>query len=184
MIQIVEIRHFHFCLGLGGAAKGMNMASPRVGNMRGTFRCIGGVDVDAAGVRDFERLVGVKGTVLDLFSRQQYIDFHGKEPPAGWREATTSDIHAAASNERPHIVFISAPCKGFSGLLSEILSRSRKYQALNGLTERAILLMLEAWKEDPPELIVFENVPRIAHRGRALLDRIRRSSAGVPQARG
>ena len=32
--------------------------------------------------------------------------------------------------------------------------------------------MLEAWANDPVELIVFENVPRIAQRGRHLLDQI------------
>jgi site-specific DNA-cytosine methylase len=74
--------------------------------------------------------------------------------------------------ERPHIVFLSAPCKGFSGLLSEKRSNGEKYQALNRLTLRGMWLMLEAWSDDPPELIIFENVPRIATRGRHLLDRI------------
>jgi site-specific DNA-cytosine methylase len=32
--------------------------------------------------------------------------------------------------------------------------------------------MLEAWKDDPVEMILFENVPRIATRGRHLLDQI------------
>jgi site-specific DNA-cytosine methylase len=50
--------------------------------------------------------------------------------------------------------------------------QDRKYQALNGLNLRDVWLMLEAWKNDPPELIVFENVPRIANRGRFLLDQI------------
>jgi hypothetical protein len=79
------------------------------------------------------------------------------------REASPSDIPRAAGNERPHIVFLSAPCKGFSGLLSESRSKGDKYQALNRLTLRGIWLMLEAWRDDPPELIIFfENVPRIA----------------------
>ncbi len=172
MIETREIRHFHLFAGLGGGAKGFNQASPRVGNMVGKFRCIGGVDVDAAAMRDFERLTGTRGTVLDLFDRSQYLDFNGSEPPAGWVEATPADIRTAAGNERPHIVFLSAPCKGFSGLLSENRSRSDKYQALNRLTVRGVWLMLEAFADDPPELIVFENVPRIANRGRHLLDQI------------
>ena len=90
----------------------------------------------------------------------------------GWREATTADIHAAAQNENPDILFLSAPCKGFSGLLSETRSRTDKYQALNALTLHGVWLALEAWKNDPVSLIVFENVPRIANRGRSLLDRI------------
>jgi site-specific DNA-cytosine methylase len=170
--DVREIRHFHLFCGLGGGAKGFNKASPRVGNMVGKFRCIGGVDVDAPAIRDFERLTGARGTVLDLFDRSQFEDFHGMEPPAGWREAMPADIRAAAGGEYPHIVFLSAPCKGFSGLLSETRSKSGKYQALNRLTVRGVWLMLEAFADNPPELIVFENVPRIANRGRHLLDQI------------
>lgn len=116
---------------------------------------------------------GAKGTVLDLFSREQYIAFHGKEPPQGWREAMPDDIRRSAGGEFPHIVFTSMPCKGFSGLLAESLSRSGKYQALNGLTLRGVWLTLEAFADDPPELWIFENVPRIAARGRPLLDQIK-----------
>ncbi|SEP43323.1 DNA cytosine methyltransferase [Nitrosovibrio sp. Nv6] len=170
--DVREIRHFHLFCGLGGGAKGFNRATPRVGNLVGKFRCIGGIDINAPAIRDFERFASVKGTVLDLFDRDQYFDFHGTEPPSSWREATPADIQAAAGNERPHIVFLSAPCKGFSGLLSENRSRTAKYQALNRLTLRGVWLMMEAFDNDPPELIVFENVPRIANRGRPLLDQI------------
>ena len=167
-----EIRHFHLFCGLGGGARGFNRGSARVGNMVADYRCIGGIDVDAASIRDFTRLAGVRGTVLDLFDREQYEAFHGHAPPSGWREATPADIHAASGHERPHIVFLSAPCKGFSGLLSESKSQSAKYQALNKLTLRGVFLMLEAFKDDLPELVLFENVPRIANRGRKLLNRI------------
>ena len=170
--DVREIRHFHLFCGLGGGAKGFNKTSPRVGNMVGKMRCIGGIDVNAPAIRDFERFAGVRGTVLDLFDRDQFTAFHGKEPPAGWREAGPADIRAAAGGEYPHIVFLSAPCKGFSGLLAENKSRTAKYQALNRLTLRGIWLMCEAFADDPPELIVFENVPRIASRGRHLLDQI------------
>ncbi|ATH13803.1 DNA cytosine methyltransferase [Delftia acidovorans] len=168
----VEIRHFHLFCGLGGGARGFNRASPRVGNLQAKFRCLGGIDVDPASIRDFGRLAGVPGTVLDLFDREQYRTFHGAEPPADWREATAADIQRAAGGERPNIVFLSAPCKGFSGLLSEGKSKTDKYQALNRLTLRGVWLMLEAWSDDPPELVIFENVPRIATRGRHLLDQI------------
>ncbi|MDX8100568.1 DNA cytosine methyltransferase [Pseudomonas aeruginosa] len=167
-----EIRHFHLFCGLGGGAKGFNKANPRVGNLQGKFRCIGGIDVNAAAIRDFERLSGSRGTVLDLFDRDQFKDFHGKEPPREWCEATAADIRHAAGGEYPHIVFLSAPCKGFSGLLSENRSKTAKYQALNRLTLRGVWLMLEAFQDDLPELIVFENVPRIQNRGRRLLDQI------------
>ncbi|QRY73885.1 DNA cytosine methyltransferase [Pseudomonas aeruginosa] len=164
--------HFHFCCGLGGGAAGFNRARPRVGNVEAEWVCLGGIDVDPAGLRDFERLAGVPGTLLDLFTRDQYVRFHGKEPPAGWREATPEDVRRAAQGKRPDAVFISSPCKGASGLLSEKMSLTPKYQALNELTLRCIWLMGEAWADDPVPLIVFENVPRLASRGRHLLDQI------------
>ncbi|HEP8135967.1 TPA: DNA cytosine methyltransferase [Pseudomonas aeruginosa] len=164
--------HFHFCCGLGGGAAGFNRARPRVGNVEAEWVCLGGIDVDPAGLRDFERLAGVPGTLLDLFTRDQYVRFHGTEPPAGWREATPEDIRRAAGGRRPDAVFISSPCKGASGLLSEKVSLTPKYQALNELTLRCIWLMGEAWADDPVPLIVFENVPRLASRGRHLLDQI------------
>ncbi|MEQ6689317.1 DNA cytosine methyltransferase [Pseudomonas aeruginosa] len=164
--------HFHFCCGLGGGAAGFNRARQRVGNVEAEWVCLGGIDVDPAGLRDFERLAGVPGTLLDLFTRDQYVRFHGKEPPAGWREATPEDVRRAAQGKRPDAVFISSPCKGASGLLSEKMSLTPKYQALNELTLRCIWLMGEAWADDPVPLIVFENVPRLASRGRHLLDQI------------
>lgn len=166
------LTHFHFCCGVGGGAKGFNRAKPKVGNVQAEWECIGGIDVDPAGLRDFEQLSGIKGTLLDLFTRDQYIRFHGKEPPLEWREATPEDIRRAAGGRRPDAVFISSPCKGASGLLSESMSLTPKYQALNELTLRCIWLMCEAWKDDPVPLIVFENVPRLATRGRHLLDQI------------
>jgi len=171
-MSLIEIRHFHLFCGLGGGAKGFNAGQARVGSMEAKFRCLGGIDVDPSSIADFGKLAGVQGTVLDLFAREQYTIFHGHQPPADWREATPQDIQAAAGHERPHIVFTSAPCKGFSGLLSETLSKTAKYQALNRLTLRGIWLTLEAWRDDPPEFILFENVPRIASRGRPLLDQI------------
>lgn len=171
-MQTHTIKHFHLFCGLGGGAKGFNRARPRVGNLQGEFRCLGGVDVDAAAIRDFERAAGAPGTVLDLFDREQYASFHGELPPVGWREAGPDAIWQAAGREFPDVVFLSAPCKGFSGLLPEQKSRTDKYQALNGLTLRGVWLMLEAFRDRLPSFVLFENVPRIATRGRKLLDRI------------
>jgi len=166
------LKHFHMCCGLGGGAKGFNRAKPVVGNMQAEWLCVGGVDVDPAGLRDFQRLAGIPGTLMDLFTREQYTAFHGVEPPAEWREATAEDVRRAANNQDPDAVFISSPCKGASGLLSETMSLTPKYQALNELTLRCVWLMCEAWKHNPVSLIVFENVPRLATRGRHLLDQI------------
>jgi site-specific DNA-cytosine methylase len=167
-----EIRHAHLFCGLGGGAKGFNAARPDIGGTAARFRCIGGIDNDPGAIADFDRLAGAKGTVLDLFDRDQFIAFHGREPGRDWREAGPADIHRAFGHEHPHVVFLSAPCKGFSGLMPEGKSRTDKYQALNRLTLRGVWLMLEAYKDDPVEMVLFENVPRIASRGRALLDQI------------
>lgn len=63
-----EYKTFGFCCGLGGGAKGFKKAASQVGNMVATWKCIGGIDVDPAAVRTFERLVGVKCTVMDLYT--------------------------------------------------------------------------------------------------------------------
>jgi site-specific DNA-cytosine methylase len=164
--------HGHLFCGLGGGAKGYNRGRAQLGPVGARMRCIGGVDVDPAAIRDFERLSGVRGTVLDMFTLEQFAAFHGRMPPAHWRQAVPNDIRVAFGGEHPHVLFLSAPCKGFSGLLSEKLSRSARYQALNQLTLRGIWLALEAFQDDPVEFFVFENVPRIATRGRGLLDQI------------
>lgn len=168
----VEILHGHLYCGLGGGARGFNRGRAEVGNTRAKFRCVGGIDIDKAAIADFDKIAGVKGTVLDLFSREQYVAFHGCEPPSGWREATPADIRRAWGGERPHIGFGSAPCKGFSGLLSEAKSKSMKYDALNQLAIRGLWLALEAYKDDPLEFWLWENVPRIATRGRVILDQM------------
>jgi len=122
---------------------------------------------------NFERLAGVPGTVLDLFDAGQYAAFHGDRPRQTGARPRPRTFQRAAGNERPHIVFLSAPCKGFSGLLAEALSLTDKYQALNQLTLRGVWLMLEALPgRSAGAAFLFENVPRIARRGRALLDRI------------
>lgn len=161
----------HMACGIGAGAKGFNDARFRVGNMRGRFECAGGIDIDSGAIREFGRITGTPGTVMDLFDREQYIAWHGKEPPADWREATPDDIRRAFG-PKLNVIFASYPCKGFSGLLSSTASETDKYQALNSLTLRGIWLQLEAYKDDPVDILLFENVPRMETRGRFLLDRI------------
>ncbi len=171
-MKSITFSHAHLFCGLGGGAAGFNEARPDIGGVSANFRCIGGIDVDSSAIADFNRIAGIPGTVLDLFDRDQYRDFHGCEPPALGRKQRRRDIHAAFQHQHPHVVFLSAPCKGFSGLMSEGKSQTAKYQALNRLTLRGVWLMLEAYRDDPVEMILFENVPRIASRGRHLLNQI------------
>ncbi|HEX7944927.1 MAG TPA: DNA cytosine methyltransferase, partial [Phenylobacterium sp.] len=180
--QLLEIdyTHAHLFGGVGGGAMGFNRATARLGRLAGRLRCLGSIDVDAAACRAFERNVGAPATAMDLFDYEQYVAWHGRPPPAGWREATPADLRRAFQNRRPDLGFLSAPCKGFSGLLPESTSRLPKYEALNRLTLRGVWLWLEAFQDDPTPLIFFENVPLILARGRGLLDQI----AGLFQAYG
>ena len=162
---------FHLFCGIGGGALGFQQAREEWGGLRGRFRTLGGVDCDAEACADFEALTGVAATRLDLFTRGDYTAFHGQEPPRGWREATPADIRAAAGGACPDVVFTSSPCKGLSALLPKAQADSPRYEALNRLTVRGIRLTAEAWADDPPSLIIFENVPRITSRGQSLLDR-------------
>lgn len=164
-------RHGHMACGIGAGARGFNLASPRVGNLVGRFECAGGIDVDEGAIRNFERMTGVKGTVMDLFTEEQYRTYHGKAPAAGFCEATPDDIRRIFG--RLDILFASYPCKGFSGLLSAKAAETAKYEALNALTIRGMMLSLEAYKDDPVAIVVFENVPRIASkRGARFLGQI------------
>jgi site-specific DNA-cytosine methylase len=162
----------HLFCGVGSGAAGFNDANPRVNGVAARFVCAGGVDSDRGAIDNFDLITGSKGTVMDLFDREQFISFHGHEPPAGWREANPADIRRAHGDLPLDVMFLSAPCKGFSGLLSAKASGADKYQALNALTVRGVWLTLEAYKDDPIKIILFENVPRILTRGRALLDKI------------
>ncbi|HYD02588.1 MAG TPA: DNA cytosine methyltransferase [Phycisphaerales bacterium] len=164
---------FHLCAGIGGGALGFARGHARVGQLTASFRTLGGVDVDPLACADFRRLVGAPCTELDLFSRAQFEAFHGHAPPATWREATPEDLRRAAGGERPDVIFTSPPCKGLSALLNSQASASAKYQALNELVPRSLDLAMEAWGDDPPSLILLENVPRILTRGRVLLDRVK-----------
>ena len=167
-----EVTHFHLFGGSGSGAAGFKDANPSIGAIKGRMVLLGGIDVDPLACADFKMLNGVAQACVDLFSVEQYLAWHGHMPPEGWREATADTVRAAAQWQFPDLIFLSAPCKGFSGLQSPTRAATAKYVALNELTLRGVWLMLEAFGDDLPGLIVFENVPRIATRGRYLLDQI------------
>ena len=161
-----------FC-GIGGAAIGMQEAEEQYRGARGNFITLAGIDCDTEACADFEALTGAPAVQMDLFSREDYIAFHGHEPPDTWREAVPEDLRQATGGIAPDVIFTSPPCKGFSGLLPTKSAKSEKYQALNRLTVRGLKLALEAYADDLPGLILLENVPRITTRGAGLLDEIK-----------
>ncbi|RKO67150.1 DNA cytosine methyltransferase [Desulfofundulus salinus] len=169
-----EFTVLHLFSGIGGAALGFQQAVSEYKGMVGRFRTLAGIDVDPEACQDFRTLTGAPAVEMDLFSRADYIAFHGHEPPADWREVSAEDLLAATGGEYPDVVFLSPPCKGFTGLLPEKVAMSEKYQALNRLVVRGLALTMQAFGEDPPSIIMLENVPRITSRGEWLLRQVKR----------
>lgn len=158
---------------IGGGALGFKRARVQIAGQLGEWECLGSMDVDAKANRVFARRIGAPALDVDFADRSQYVAINGREPPEGWREATPDDVRRATQGRRPDCVFITAPCKGLSGLLPESKSVSPKYAAMNGLSERALWLLLEAWRDDPVPMILFENVPRlVSARGRSFADQL------------
>ena len=141
--------------GLGGGALGFAGANLRLLGRSARFRILGGFDIDPAACSDFERLAGVP---------QHCGDVAHMRP---------TDLRRIAGVAAPDVVFLSPPCKGASGLLSESLARSPRYRAMNELALVCIRLLLQSW-EDPPRLILLENVPRLKTRAGGMLRQVRK----------
>jgi site-specific DNA-cytosine methylase len=84
-----------------------------------------------------------------------------------------ADLLAAWGPRAPNVVFSSTPCKGLSRLLGAEAAAREEYQALNMLTLEAFNLDVHDVRDEPPELLILENVPGIMSRGADLLAQIR-----------
>jgi site-specific DNA-cytosine methylase len=133
-----------FC-GLGGGSLGFARAG---------FDTVG-IDFDPSAVADYKRITGHEAHVLDLGTAQP------------------QDLVRIFGEQAPDVVFTSPPCKGFSGCLPEALAKTDKYVEMCAWAERGIWLALEAWPDNPPRLIIMENVPKILSRGRKWLEEIK-----------
>lgn len=164
--------------GIGGFSQGATRAKVEYGGEVFQYDLLVSIDNDPVACANHDLVTGEqKSKIMDLFSRQQYVDFNGHEPPADWNEVTPWDIWEAFGYQVPDMVFLSPPCKGLSGLLPEASAKSKKYQALNLLTVRGIELVLQAccrYGGKVPKIIHFENVPRITSRGKTLLAKIKK----------
>jgi site-specific DNA-cytosine methylase len=142
--------------GAGGGALGFQQAEVRMLGQRAHFKILGGLDIDGQGCKDFEYLTGVPQACTDV------------------RALTPEALRGIAGDVAPDVVFMSPPCKGASGLLSEALASSAKYQAMNDLALVWTRLMLATWGAAPPRLVLLENVPRLKSRAGGMLREIRR----------
>lgn len=148
-VQEREYTVFFAFAGIGGGAIGFQQASATLAKhgLKGRFKVIGAFDFDPGAAADFERLTGVPCEVVDV------------------RKLTVKRLRALCPR-RPDVVFGSAPCKGASPLLGNELAETEKYQEMNELMLVWTELMLAAWGDDPPLLVINENVPRLASRAK------------------
>lgn len=143
-----------FC-GSGGGALGFIQAAVALNGRELRFRSLGGIDNDPLACEDFEYLTKSPALCADV------------------SKLTATELRAFVGHIPPDAVFGSAPCKGFSGLLSTKASKHPRYQAMNRLAFDWLELVLTAW-DVPPKLILFENVPRVMSRGKSMLDKMKR----------
>ena len=158
MARVYSVLHL-FC-GIGGGALGFQRARARFQNVEGRFETLLGVDSDPQACADFEALTGAPSLIADL------------------AELTPARLLEACRGRSPDVVFLSAPCKGFSGLLPAKRLGEERYQRLNRLMLQALWCVMETWPTRPPKLVVSENVPRIAQRGVDLIRQVRQLLEG------
>lgn len=164
--------------GIGGFSAGLMRSKVEAYGKVYNWKVLCSIDFDPVACKNHDLVTGEQTAVqMDLFSRDQYRKWFGQEPPEDWREVTPWDVWQAFSQQVPDYIFLSPPCKGFSGLLPSKSAQSEKYQALNLLTLRGLELCLEACRlygdGELPQFIHFENVPRIRTRGKSILAKIR-----------
>jgi len=165
-------RALHLFAGIGGGSLGFKQARFDWRGVPGRFENVLAIDSDPGACESYRTITGDRAECWDLFSREQYVRFHGEQPPADWAEIAPADIFEACHGHAPDVVFTSPPCKGLSGLLSQASAKLDRYQALNELTLRGIKLTLDAFPDNPVKVLLLENVPRIKNRGRHLLRQI------------
>lgn len=90
--------------GIGGGALGFKGARAEYMGANARFRSLCSIDSDPVVCRNYEQITGGKAVQMDLFDRQQYIDFHGvDEPPKGWYEVEPWDLWKAFGEIRTYV---------------------------------------------------------------------------------
>lgn len=141
--------------GSSGGALGFQQAEVRLLGTTARFEVVGSIDFDGAACEDFRALTGAPALCRDITT------------------VTPDELRAFAGPIAPDCVFMSPPCKGASGLLSAKLAHSAKYRRMNRLALDCVKLILAAWTDAPPKLILLENVPRLKQRAARMLGAIR-----------
>jgi site-specific DNA-cytosine methylase len=153
MNPIVFTALFPFC-GLGAGARGFLNARVTLLGHDARFEAMGGLDFDRDACVDFEKLTGAPAWCVDV------------------AQIAPADLRARYGARAPDVVFMSPPCKGASGLLSESKAATAKYKDMNRLALVWTQTMLAAWAT-PPKLVLLENVPRLKTRAKEMLRELR-----------
>jgi hypothetical protein len=170
-ITEVEIRHFHLFCGLGGGARGFNRGRAQVGRLHARFRCIGGVDADDAAVRVF-RSWPVCRLPCWIFStgNSTGISMEWNRCRAGGKQhQRRSGARRGTNGRTSYSPLLRAK------VIPDCFQKRRAAQWVPGVEPDGAAWHLVAAGNvgrRSPELVLFEKVPRIATRGRWLLDRI------------
>jgi site-specific DNA-cytosine methylase len=150
---------FFFC-GAGPGAIGTLRARAKILGKEARFESVGGIDNDLDACRDFEKLTRSRALCCDI------------------RECTPAMLRDLMGDDSPDMVLASPPCQGFSRLISKEKAKSPFYQELNRLVVVWLELMIATWDE-PPALILLENVEGITSRGKDLLTKVRKLLRGA-----
>jgi site-specific DNA-cytosine methylase len=153
MKPLVFTALFPFC-GLGAGARGFLNARVTLLGHEARFEALGGLDFDRDACLDFEKLTGAPAWCVDV------------------AQIAPADLRARYGARAPDVVFMSPPCKGASGLLSESKAATAKYKDMNRLALVWTQTMLAAWAM-PPKLVLLENVPRLKTRAKEMLRELR-----------
>lgn len=140
---------YPFC-GIGGFALGLQDVHMKHAGLDGEFETLVGIDNDEGACADFRLLTGARAVCADLGTM------------------TIDEMRSACLGSAPDVVVSSPPCKGNSRLISDEMAQTEKYEAMNRLVFQGLFLILEAFRSQPPKLIVIENVPGITHKNRGL----------------
>jgi site-specific DNA-cytosine methylase len=137
----------HAFSGSGGCSSGFDEEG---------FETLAALDFDADACADLDYLLNRKVAVV--------VDIEKMEPV---------DMRRVVGDRRPDVYVATPPCKGWSRLLGKGRRMSDKYVRMCSLAVRSVWLALHAWDEPPP-LIVIENVRGMSTEGREMMDIIKR----------
>jgi len=135
----------HLFSGSGGCTLGFQRAG---------LRSLGSFDFDAKACRDLDRLTGTPVFCVDLQTMK----------PA--------ELAAYACGECPDVVVGSPPCKSFSGCMPAARATEGRYVNMSLLAVWGVELVLKAWAPKMPRIILIENVPQMATRGRSVVEQV------------